>query len=134
MRSLFIVMVMLLGLCSCRTVTQVVEREVPVEVEKIKTEYVNAYKYDSIAQKDSIDRYTRNDTTFIYREKILYKYKYYTDTIRTNDTIQVPVTITNTTVQTKEVNKLYWWQTFLIYLGLGLVAYGIFRVYKFFKK
>jgi hypothetical protein len=122
---------------SCRTITRTIETEVPVPVEVIKKEYVYSYNYDSIAQRDSVDRYTRNDTTFIYREKEVWRYKVRVDTITQTDSIQVPVEVRTTETITKEVNVLYWWQKILLWIGgaslIGLLC-CLFNVGSFIKK
>jgi hypothetical protein len=71
-----------------------------------------------------VDRYTRNDTTFIYREKEVWKYKVRVDTITKTDSIQVPVEVRTTETITKEVNVLYWWQKILLWVG-GAALIGL---------
>ena len=52
-----------------------------------------------------------------------------TNTIVKTDTIKVPIQttkiVTKIVTQIKEVNKLYWWQKGLMYLGLVILIYGI---------
>jgi hypothetical protein len=120
----------LLMACSSGKVTTI-EKEVPIEI--VKTEYVSVVKYDSIYVQDTSDRYVSNDTVYIKETKNLYKYKYLTDTIIKNDSIQVPVYVNTTVTETKEVNNLYWWQKFLMCLGLAGLAIGLFKFYKYLK-
>lgn len=103
---------------SCGTTKYI---EVPVEVEKIKTEYKETIKYDSIYIRDSIDRYTKGDTIFIYKEKTKFQYKYKYDTIVVKDSIQYPQYITNEV----EVNKLKTWQIVLMCIGSAAICYVI---------
>lgn len=103
---------------SCGTTKYI---EVPVEVEKIKTEYKETIKYDSIYIRDSIDRYTKGDTVFIYKEKTKFQYKYKYDTIVVKDSIQYPQYITNEV----EVNKLKTWQIVLMCIGSAAICYVI---------
>ena len=105
----------LLMLCSCRTQRVI---EVPVEVVKTQKEYVEKVKYDSIYIHDSIDRYYKNDTMFIYKEKIKFQYKYKYDTITKIDSIQYPKYITKEV----EVNKLKLWQKILMIIGFTFIV------------
>lgn len=100
---------------SCGTTKYI---EVPVEVEKIKTEYKETIKYDSIYIKDSVDRYTKGDTVFIYKEKTKFQYKYKYDTITKIDSIQYPKYITTV----EEVNVLKWWQKALMLMGFTFIV------------
>ena len=59
MKNLLIVLCILL-LLSCSTT-----RTIEVPVETIKKEYIYDTKIDSIIIRDSIDRWYRNDTTYI---------------------------------------------------------------------
>lgn len=89
---------------------------VQVPVETIKKEYITNTVIDSIIEKDSIDRFISGDTLIIYKEHTKFKYINKIDTIIKQDTITKVVTITEEKV--KEVNKIYWWQKALMYLGL----------------
>lgn len=111
MRSLLIVI--LLFICASCTTTKYVDR--PVTVETVRTEYVNQLYRDSIFVHDSIDRYISGDTVYQYKYKYIYKYLNRTDTIVKIDSIGVPVKIN--TVEIKEVNKLRWYQTLLMWVG-----------------
>lgn len=111
MRSLPIA-VLLLILASCTT-TKYVDRPVPVET--VRTEYVNQLYRDSVFVHDSIDRYISGDTVYQYKYKYIYKYLNRTDTIVKTDSIEVPVEVKTTEI--KEVNKLRWYQTSLMWVG-----------------
>ena len=127
MKASNILFVFLFLLCiSCGTTKYI---EVPVEVEKIKTEYKETIKYDSVYIRDSVDRYTKGDTVFIYKEKTKFQYKYRYDTIVVKDSIQYPQYITNEV----EVNKLKNWQVVLMCLGVGFVCFLVFKLLKIFK-
>lgn len=122
-----ILLMFLFLLCiSCGTTKYI---EVPVEVEKIKTEYKEIIKYDSVYIKDSVDRYTKGDTVFIYKEKTKFEYKYKYDTVVIRDSIQHPQYITNEV----EVNKLKNWQIVLMCLGIGFICFLIFKILRLFK-
>lgn len=139
MRYLLLV-ILLFFVISCKTVKYIeveVEKEVPVEVEKIKTEYINQYYRDSIFVHDSIDRYISGDTVHIYEYKYIYKYLNHTDTVIKTDSIEVPVevksTVTKTETQIQEVNKLKWYQELFMWIGVVLSLLGIFKLVTFIK-
>lgn len=123
MRSIILALISCICLIGCRSI-----QYVPVENTIVKTEYKNSVSYDSIYFTDSIYIREKNDTVYI--ENIKYRYKYVSniDTIVKNDTI------TNTTIQEveviKEVNKLKWWQTALMALGVLSLVYIIIKIKK----
>ena len=128
MRSLLIAI--LLFLCISCSTTKVVEVEVPVET--VRTEDVNNIQYDSIHVIDSIDRFIKGDTVFLYKYRDVFKYKYKTDTVVKVDSIQVPVRTTIT--KEVEVNKIKGYQYFLMYSGLAFILCLLFAAYKLIKK
>lgn len=128
MRGLLIAI--LLFLCISCSTTKVVEVEVPVET--VRTEYVNNIQYDSIHVRDSIDRFIKGDTVFLYKYRDVFKYKYKTDTVVKVDSIQVPVRTTIT--KEVEVNKIKGYQYFLMYSGLAFILCLLFAAYKLIKK
>lgn len=128
MRGLLIAFFLFLCI-SCST-TKVVEVEVPVET--VRTEYVNNIQYDSIHVRDSIDRFIKGDTVFLYKYRDIYKYKYRTDTVVKVDSIQVPVRITTT--KEVEVNKIKGYQYFFMYSGIAFILILLFGAYKLIKK
>lgn len=118
----YYVVLLLVLICSCTTTKYV---EVPVE--KVRTEYVDKIKYDSIYSQDSIYIREKGDTIFKDSYKYLYKYKYIKDTLNTTDTI----TVTKPVEVEKEINKLYTWQILLMVMGGGLLG---FLAYKLIRK
>lgn len=114
-------------LCVMVSCTQTRYIEVPVE--KVRTEYVKEYQKDTLIVRDSVDRWLKNDTVFLYKYKYIYKTMYQTDTVRLVDTI------TNTIYIDKiiTVNELKDYQKFLIYMGLFALGFIIFVLYKKFK-
>lgn len=121
MRNLLIAI--LLFICASCTTTKYVDRPVPVET--VRTEYVNQLYRDSVFVHDSIDRYISGDTVYQYKYKYIYKYLNRTDTIVKTDSIEVPVEIKTTEI--KEVNKIRWYQSVLMWLG------GLFTIFLSFK-
>lgn len=119
-----------LFLCVSCSTTKLVEVEVPVET--VRTEYVNNIQYDSIHVRDSIDRFIKGDTVFLYKYRDIYKYKYRTDTVVKVDSIQVPVRITTT--KEVEVNKIKGYQHFLMYSGLAFILLIIYTIYRYIRR
>lgn len=78
-----IILVLILALSSCKTI-----QEVPVEVVKYKTEYIDRYKLDSILIKDSVDRFIKGDTLILYKQKLITRYIVSKDTINITDSIE----------------------------------------------
>lgn len=111
MRRILFIIPILLFLISCSTHRQIVE--VPVEV--VKTEYIHDTKTDSVYVKDSVDRWIKGDTVFIYKEHTKYKYLNKTDTIVKVDSIPKIINVTNTEVV--EVNHIKWYQKILMWVG-----------------
>lgn len=116
MRNTLIVLLILI--CASCTTTKYIDRPVPVET--VRTEYVNQLYRDSMFVHDSIDRYIKGDTVYQYKYKYIYKYLNRTDTIVKTDSIEVPVEVKVTEI--KEVNKLRWYQSSLIWVG-GLALF-----------
>ena len=128
MRLLIIIILLIATAC---TTTRYIETPVPIET--IKTEYITQIKEDSIYIHDSIDRYTSGDTVYQYKYKYIYKFLNTKDTIQQIDTIQIPIEVT----QIREVNKLKWYQSTLMYLGLAfliVVSYKIVKLWRSFKQ
>lgn len=111
MRILLILI--LIFLCVSCTTTKYIDKPIPIET--VRTEYVNQLYRDSIFIHDSIDRYISGDTVYQYKYKYIYKYLNRTDTIVKTDSIEVPVEVK--TIEIKEVNKLRWYQSSLMWIG-----------------
>lgn len=127
MKNLLYILIIILFLSSCK----VTEKLVEVPIETIKTEYIYDKTIDSIYIKDSVDRYISGDTVYQYKYKYIYKYLYKTDTLVKNDTIEKPVEIVNTEI--KEVNKIKWYQSILMWIGGISLLIGAFKIGKKFK-
>lgn len=123
MKNIILALISCICLIGCKSI-----QYVPVENTVVKTEYKNSVSYDSIYFTDSIYIREKNDTVYIENIKYRYKYVSNVDTIVKNDTI------TNTIIQEveviKEVNKLKWWQTALIALGVLSLVYIIIKIKK----
>ena len=145
MRKIWLFILVIIALTSCRTVkyidrTVVDSTEIEVPITNTKIEYRDRFLYDSIYVHDSIFTLIKDDTVYISKNKETNRLINKTDTIVKTDTIKIPVeitkTVTKTEIQVKETNKLYWWQKSLIYLGLIVLISGIvfliIKIKKFF--
>jgi hypothetical protein len=119
----------ILAVNSCTT-TKYIEK--PIEIEKIKTEYITKYITDSIAIKDSIDRYRLNDTVYIYKERIRTQYINRVDTIHSTDSI--PYEIKTTITKTEKVNVLKWYQKIFIFIGSVFCLYLLYKLIVYIKR
>lgn len=111
---MLIILAFIASLVSCKTKTL----HVPVEV--IKTEYIDRVRIDSLLRYDSIfiDRFTKNDTVFLTKEKYRYidRVKIETDSFIKIDSIQVPYP-----VKGDSVNYVTGFQNFQIWCGRILI-------------
>lgn len=91
-----ILVVFLLTGCKTKTVL--------VPVEKVKIEYKDRLRVDSVYNRDTIQIYKKNDT--IYYEKIRWRERFKIDTVSVVRVDSIPYKIE----VVKEVNKLTKWQ------------------------
>lgn len=89
--ALSIIVPVILLLASCTST-----RYIEVPVESIRTEYITSTKIDSVFTRDSIDRWIKGDTVYVYKEHIKYQYLNKTDTVVKVDTIPKIVTVEKT--------------------------------------
>lgn len=122
MKNLLIVLCAFLLSCSST-------RTIEVPVETIKKEYIYDTRIDSIIIRDSIDRWYRNDTVYIYKERVRFKYKTRLDTIIRTDTIPKILTVEKEV----KVNNIYWYQKLLMWIGSLSLALLISYLYRKFK-
>jgi len=105
MRKLLLIIPLLFLLAACSVKKQIVE--VPVPVETVRTEYIHDTKIDSVFVRDSIDRWMKGDTFYIYKEHTKYKYLFKTDTLVKVDSI--PKIIRIQTTKEVKVNYITWY-------------------------
>lgn len=105
------IIVLILAICSCRSV-----KYVPVETVKHDSIYINKVQVDSVYHRDSIYVVDKGDTVFLYKDHYIYKYKDRTDTlyVTNTDSIQVPYPIE------KELSK--WQQLRMDFGGWAIAA------------
>lgn len=107
-------------LTGCRTKT------ILVPVEKVKIEYKERLRVDSVYNRDTLHLFTRGDT--VYLQSIKWRERFRTDTLRIvkTDSIPYPVEVV------REVNVLTKWQRWrlnaLNVLVLIIVVYLVIRI------
>ena len=126
--------VMALVLCSCKTkyITQTEYKEVPVVMHDTIAQ--NIWRIDTTIVKDSVYFAIKGDTIFKERYNTLWKIKLAHDTI--NKVVEKPVEVVRNSVknETKEVNRIYWWQKVLMIIGGASLMYLFVQIYKFGKR
>ena len=126
--------VLALVLCSCKTkyITETEYNEVPVVMHD--TIAKNIWRIDTTIVKDSVYFAVKGDTIYKERYNTLWKIKVAHDTI--NKVVEKPVEVLRTSIktETKEVNRIYWWQKVLILLGCASLIELIVQIYKFVKR
>lgn len=133
--AVILALVVLALVCfSCRTkyITQTEYKEVPAVMHD--TVAKNIWRIDTTIVKDSVYFAVKGDTVFKERYNTLWKIKVAHDTI--NKVVENPVEVlrTSTKTETKEVNRIYWWQKVLMLIGCASLVYLIVQIYKFGKR
>lgn len=110
---------------SC-TSTKLVE----VPVDKVRIEYRDRLKIDTIIKTDSTIIKDKGDTVFLEKYKYIYKIKERRDTINLTDTI----TVVQKVEIKEEVNHLHNWQIILMIVGGSTIALGLYKLINRFKR
>ena len=118
--------------CKTRYITETEYKEVPVVM--YDTVAKNIWRIDTTIVKDSVYFAIKGDTIYKERYNTLWKIKVAHDTI--NKVVGKPVEVVRNSVktETKEVNRLYWWQKVLMIIGGASLIYLIVQIYKFGKR
>ena len=123
--------VLALVCCSCKTryITQTDYKEVPVVMHD--TIAKNIWRIDTTIVKDSVYFAVKGDTIFKERYNTKWRIKVAHDTIR--NVVEKPVEVFRTSIktETKEVNRIYWWQKVLMIIGGASLMYLFVQIYKF---
>ena len=130
--AVIIALVVLALVCfSCKTkyITQTEYKEVPVVMHD--TVAKNIWRIDTTIVKDSVYFAVKGDTIFKERYNTKWRIKVAHDTI--NKFVEKPVEVirNNVKTETKEVNRLYWWQNVLMIIGGASLMYLFVQIYKF---
>lgn len=96
----------------------------PSETTSTSTDTLYIYKWavDSVVMRDTISIEKLGDTIKITNVKWRERLKLRTDTLYNNKEVVKEVATPYPVEKTIEVNKLYWWQTFFMWVGIGTVA------------
>ncbi|MCI7050634.1 MAG: hypothetical protein MR971_03615, partial [Bacteroidales bacterium] len=123
--------VLAIVLCSCKTkyITETEYKEVPVVMHD--TVAKNIWRIDTTIVKDSVYFAVKGDTIFKERYNTKWRIKVSHDTI--NKVVENPVEVLRTSIktETKEVNRIYWWQKVLMLIGGASLIYLFIQIYKF---
>ena len=123
--------VLALVCCSCRTkyITNTEYKEVPVVMHD--TVAKNIWRIDTTFVKDSVYFAVKGDTIYKERYNTKWRIKVAHDTI--NKVVEKPVEVLRTSIktETKEVNRIYWWQKVLMIIGGASLMYLFVQIYKF---
>ena len=117
--------------CKTRYITETEYKEVPVIMHD--TIAKNIWRIDTTIVKDSVYFAVKGDTVFKERYNTLWKIKVAHDTI--NKVVEKPVEVVRKSVktETKEVNRLYWWQKVLMLIGGASLIYLVVQIGKLWK-
>ena len=126
--------VLALVLCSCKTkyITETEYKEVPVVMHD--TIAKNIWRIDTTIVKDSVYFAIKGDTIYKERYNTKWRIKVAHDTI--NRVVEKPVEVLRTSIktETKEVNRLYWWQKVMMIIGCASLICLFIHIYKFGKR
>ena len=125
--------VLALVCCSCKTkyITQTDYKEVPVVMHD--TIAKNIWRIDTTIVKDSVYFAVKGDTIFKEKHNTKWQIKVAHDTI--NKVVEKPVEVLRTSIktETKEVNRIYWWQKVLMIIGGASLIYLVVQLGKLWK-
>ena len=118
--------------CKPKYITQTEYKEVPVVL--YDTVAKNIWRIDTTIVKDSVYFAVKGDTIFKERYNTKWRIKVAHDTI--NKVVEKPVEVFRNSVktETKEVNRLYWWQNVLMIIGGASLMYLFVQISKFGKR
>ena len=115
--------------CKTRYITETEYKEVPVVMHDTIAQ--NIWRIDTTIVKDSVYFAIKGATIFKERYNTKWRIKVAHDTI--NNVVEKPVEVLRTSIktETKEVNRLYWWQKVLMIIGGASLMYLFVQIYKF---
>ena len=128
--SVMIVLLLLLILICCSCTKRVYETQyVEQPVYLHDTLRSTIYSHDTTIVKDSVFFAVKGDTIVRERHNTIERIKVAHDTIMRFVEKPVEVVITKEVEKHVEVNRIYWWQKLLMWMGgIGLVVIGIILV------
>ena len=132
--AVIIALVVLALVCfSCKTkyITQTEYKEVPMVMHDTIAQ--NIWRIDTTIVKDSVYFAVNGDTIYKERYNTKWRIKMAHDTI--NKVVEKPVEVLRTSIktETKEVNRIYWWQKVLMIIGGSSFIYLVVQICKLWK-
>lgn len=119
-----IIILIILSIFSCRSVQY-------IPVETVKTEYRDRIEKqrDSIYLSDTVRIIVKGDSTVIYKDRYMYKYKdrLLTDTVIVRDSIPVPYPVE---VVKNKVPGIMWW---IILILAAFCVPSVFKIIRFIR-
>ena len=117
--------------CKTRYITQTDYKEVPVVMHDTIAQ--NIWRIDTTIVKDSVYFAVKGDTVYKERYNTLWKIKVAHDTI--SKVVEKPVEVVRQSVktETKEANRIYWWQKVLMIIGGASLIYLVVQLGKLWK-
>ena len=117
--------------CKTRYITETEYKEVPVVMHDTIAQ--NIWRIDTTIVKDSVYFAIKGDTIFKERYNTKWRIKIAHDTI--NKVVEKPVEVirNNVKTETKEVNRIYWWQKVLMIIGGASLIYLVVQLGKLWK-
>ena len=120
-------------LCGCKTkyITETEYKEVPVVMHD--TVEQNIWRIDTTIVKDSVYFAVKGDTIFKERYNTKWRIKVAHDTI--SKVVEKPLEVLRTSIktETKEANRIYWWQNVLMLIGGASLIYLVVQLVKLWK-
>ena len=118
--------------CKTRYITQTEYKEVPVVLHDTVAQ--NIWRIDTTIVKDSVYFAIKGDTIYKERYNTKWRIKVAHDTI--HKVVEKPVEVVRNSVktETKEVNRLYWWQKVMLIIGVASLICLFIQIYKFCKR
>ena len=115
--------------CKTRYITQTEYKEVPVVMHD--TVAKNIWRIDTTIVKDSVYFAIKGDTIYKERYNTKWQIKVAHDTIMRF--VEKPVEVVRQSVktETKDVNRIYWWQKVMMIIGGASLMYLFVQIYKF---
>lgn len=123
MFALWVIIILLLALGSCRTKVQY------VPVESVRTEYSEKLLRDSIYHVDSVLVYSKGDTLTITKTRYKYRDRWHRDSVYVRDSIQVPYpveVVKEVARPLQPLQKILMWIGGIV-LGIGTI-WGLLKI------
>ena len=117
--------------CKTRYITETEYKEFPVVMHDTVAQ--NIWRIDTTIVNDSVYFAIKGDTIFKERYNTKWRIKVAHDTI--NKVVEKPVEVVRQSfkTETKDVNRLYWWQKVLMIIGGASLIYLVVQLGKLWK-